>query len=705
MNALSLAIALALAAPVPTPVPVATPDPAADPAGSLPAVEVVGQRAEQGTLAGSAARLDAMELRSSRALTINEALRKVPGVVVRDEEGFGLRPNIGVRGLNPTRSTKVLLLEDGIPAAYAPYGDNASYYHAPIDRYAEIEVLKGVGMLRFGPQTIGGIVNYLTPEPPQDFGGRASLAGGNLGYANAHVSVGGMGFLFDAYRKQGDGARDNQRLRQADLNLKSVVELGAHALTFRATRLEEDSQVTYSGLTEAEYRNFGARYNPFRNDFFDITRQGGSVTHAWAPSEGVKLTTSAYGFVFKRDWWRQSSSTTDSQCGSAFTSARLAGQSVNVDACNSAQGRLRNYYTVGLEPRLLLTPAALGESGRLEFGVRAHRETQERRQVNATSPLGRVGTLAEDNRRVVQARAGFVEAVVDLGSVSLIPALRHERIEAERLNKLNGRGGELTESAWIPGLGAVWEIDANHRLYGGIHRGFAPPRVEDLIDNNGVAVDVDAEKSRNVELGLRGRFGMLSYDLTGFDVDFSNQVAVGSIAGGATPLAQGETRYRGMELALRHEGLDAGFARPYASAALTWLPVADQDSPLIAVSNGQIVGNSGAGKRLPYAPEFGATLRLGAYVADFDLSVEAVYVGEQFTDFANTLLPTANGQAGRIGGTTLANLALNWQPADQRFGVFLAVKNAFDRQYIADRTRGILPGMGRQILAGVELDY
>ncbi len=102
--------------------------------------------------------LDQAELESARVLSVAEALRKVPGVVVRDEEGFGLRPNIGIRGLNPTRSTKVLLLEDGLPFAFAPYGDNASYFHPPIERYERIEVLKGTGMLRFGPQTIGGVV-------------------------------------------------------------------------------------------------------------------------------------------------------------------------------------------------------------------------------------------------------------------------------------------------------------------------------------------------------------------------------------------------------------------------------------------------------------------------------------------------------------------------------------------------------------------
>ncbi|HKZ01776.1 MAG TPA: TonB-dependent receptor plug domain-containing protein, partial [Pyrinomonadaceae bacterium] len=110
-------------------------------------------------------------LENSRAQTSTEVLRKVSGLNVRDEEGFGLRPNIGIRGLNPTRSTKVLLLEDGLPLTYAPYGDNASYYHPPIDRFESVEVLKGSGQILYGPQTVGGVVNYITRTPPTARGG------------------------------------------------------------------------------------------------------------------------------------------------------------------------------------------------------------------------------------------------------------------------------------------------------------------------------------------------------------------------------------------------------------------------------------------------------------------------------------------------------------------------------------------------------
>ncbi len=673
----------------------------------MPEVEVVGNAIAQREQPGSAAVIDQAELERSRTLTVSEALRKVPGLNVRDEEGFGLRPNIGIRGLNPTRSTKVLLLEDGIPAAYAPYGDNASYYHAPLDRYARIEVLKGVGMLRFGPQTIGGVINYITPAPPEEFSGYAQVAAGNREMRNVHVSIGGRGALFDLMHKQGDASRENQHLEQTDLNLKYVARLGDNqGLTLRMNRLTEDSQVTYSGMTEAEYANFGREYNPFANDHFDIERWGGSITHEIGLGAAT-LTTSVYGFRFDRDWWRQSSTTTDTQCGNAFRDARLRGERVDPDACNSAQGRLRSYETWGIEPRLFFSHEALGIAQDFEAGVRWHEESQDRRQVNAPTATGRSGNLVEDNLRDTEAFAGFVENRLRFGGLIVAPIVRFESIDYARANRLSGREGTSDLDELIPGIGVNWAVDDAITVFAGVHEGFAPPRTEDIIDNSGGSVEVDAERSTNWEFGARGTLGTrTTFEAALFHNDFSNQIAVGSVAGGNTPLAEGEAVYTGAELSLNFDGQDLFAAGgPYASLALTTLQTARQESPFVAVANGVAVGGSAAGKRLPYAPRWTGTARVGWQQGAWDVSAEVQSVSEQFSDFANTDAPVASGQLGMISGWAVWNLAVNWMPAERGWSAFAALKNAGDRDYIVDRTRGILTGSPRQFVAGVRYAF
>lgn len=150
----------------------------------LPTVEVIGAPAALVGIPGSGTLLSAGLLKAINPRDAGQALRVVPGLLVRDEEGLGLRPNIGIRGLNPTRSAKVLLLEDGIPFTIAPYGDNATYYHPPVERFDRIEVLKGSGQIRYGPQTIGGVINYLTPALSREWKGLITTTIGNREYLN-----------------------------------------------------------------------------------------------------------------------------------------------------------------------------------------------------------------------------------------------------------------------------------------------------------------------------------------------------------------------------------------------------------------------------------------------------------------------------------------------------------------------------------------
>lgn len=698
---LTTCVALALACP---PL-LAAPDPAQAPR-TLATVEVVAKDEQGRPAEGSSSILDSTVLVSGRALSVNEALRKVAGVTVRDEEGFGLRPNIGIRGSNPTRSAKVLLLEDGLPAMYAPYGDNASYYHAPLQRYDRIEVLKGAGLLRFGPQTTTGAINYITPDPPREAEGHVQLSGGTRGYGALEASLGGGGALLDLGHKRGEGARDNTRLEQSDVFAKySMTVNEQHSLTLRANYLREDSQVGYSGITDAELRNFGSQHYPFKDDLFDIRHTAVSASHAYTPSEGLQLLTSAYASRFDRDWWRQSSTTSDTQCGTAFRDARYRGERVDGRACASNQGRLRSYDMWGVDSRLSLPTSAFGTPGSTELGLRWHEEDQDRRQINGASAAARTGTLVESNVRTTEALAAFATTTFDLGPVQLTPSLRRENIDFSRRNRLAGglAGADSTaETLW--GMGANWDPAANTTVFFSAHEGFSPPRVEDLIAGNGTSTEVGAESSTNLELGVRHRYGKLNVDATVFHTDFDNQLAVGSIAGGSTPLAQGETLYEGLELTLAFNrgALTSRSGEWYSDVALTWLATAEQTTALRRVDNGLAVNGSVAGNRLPYAPEFTATARLGYARGAWDASLEMQHVGSQWSDFGNTRAPVVNGdgQFGQLDAYDTWSATINYEPALVGWSGFLTVKNLTDSEHVVDRTRGILLGNPRQVVVG-----
>jgi len=670
---------------------------------NVPRVDVIGSQSEWFATPSSATVVSNEELETSHVMTTSEALRKVPGVVTRDEEGMGMRPNISIRGLNPTRSTKILLLEDGIPLAYAPYGDNASYYYPTIDRFSSIEVLKGANQIKFGPQTIGGVINHITPNAPEKFGGHVSVTAGNRDYVNTKVNVGGSGMLLDYTHKQGEGARDNTEHNVDDLNFKVTKAISDdHALTLRANYFSEDSQVSYTGLTRAEYNNFGGEYNPFKHDDFEITRYGTSLTHDWQINTNALLTTNVYYSHFDRDWWRQQSNSSAGNIAAgagcaAVGAGRIVGLRVDTDTCLGNQGRLRTYETYGVEPRLSLNHGL----GLLEVGVKAHYEDQYRRQKNGTSPAARTGTLAENNARETNAYSGFVSNRFDIGDFSITPAVRYEHVENKRKNRLTGAQGEATLHEWVPGISFAYTPNAQYTFFAGVHEGFAPPRTEDLISNTGGSVDVDAEESTNYEVGFRAQPSkQFSLETTAFYNDFDNLIAVGSVASNVA-LSQGKATFAGLELLGRYE-FDNGI---YTRVAYTWLPVAEQDSSFRRVDNNAIVGGSKSGNRQPYAPKNTVTAALGYKVGNWDAMIEAVHVGRQYADFAETKAVDATGQFGEISSYTIYNAAVNYKLSEYKTTLFLVGKNIFDKDYIVDRTRGILTGMPALIQLGARYDF
>lgn len=693
-------------------------------AEALTEVVVVGSRARARSLSGAAQVLDAADLRDARVLTVNEALRKVPGVYARDEEGLGLRPNIGIRGLNPTRSSKVLLLEDGLPLAFAPYGDNASYYHPSFERFERIEVLKNAGQIAFGPQTIGGLVNYISPRAPESFEAGVTAQGGDHGLRGLTVDIGdrvdatGTGWRLVANRKLSDGTRDNVDLDVTDAALRLEQDFGAdQSLTLRASGYRERSQVPYSGLTLAEYRT-APRSNVFRDDFFAIDRTAFAATHGvelGATPGAARLQTSVYHTRLQRDWWRQSSNSR--QRPNDASDPACAGMQNLGTTCGN-EGRVRGYRTTGIEPRLSMEGRLGAVPASLRAGLRLHQERQHRLQLNGDTPWARtagVGPNAgvrEDNERKVDARAAFVEASFTVGRLSFSPGLRREEIDYSRTNRLTDRSGESRLTQWIPGFGVTVELAPALTMYGGLHRGFAPPRVEDIVGNDGGSVELDAELSWNSELGVRWQpTEDARLEVAVFDMDFENQIVAASLAGGAGAgmTNAGRTRHRGVEIGAevegdlrigdRHRGEVA--LRPYARIAYTWLPVARYEGERYSAIPGS-GAVSVAGNRLPYAAEQQGTLTLGLRLPrGVTAQIEADYTGGLYTDDLNTVAITADGQRGRIGSRTLWNATLQWSPTDATT-LFVAVKNATDQLYIADLSRGILPGAPRQFAFGVE---
>jgi len=715
----------------------------------LPLTEVIGigpNALEH--IPGSGRVVTKEDLERNHRFTINEALREVPGVNVRDEDGFGLRPNIGIRGLNPTRSTKVHIMEDGVPIMLMPYGDASSYYFPPLFRFDRIEVLKGSGQLLFGPQSIGGVMNLITRMPSATPQGNFQVTGGNLSYMNTHFDYGGMwgknGYLLDVTHYQGTSPRFFQnRVKVDDATFKTVQELSDRTtILAKFNYYREDSTLGYQGITEKQWGE-DAHHSPFQNDKMDFSRIGFHVAVNHMFTANLTSTTNFFGHHISRDWGRQMQDqdgvpgATCTLTGTTVGGGCVTGNNINATAADAlpANGRFvnaRKYWVYGVEPRFHLDHKVLGVNSEADFGVRYMSEQSERKQfINITSGTGQscpptqTGCLGEDTLRTTNAYALFFQNRFHVtNQITITPGFRVEHVNYDQQNKLANAGTgvfsktSLTEV--LPGIGITYSPIKQYTLFAGVHRGFAPPQISDAIQSN-VVVDLDAELSWNYELGLRGQPAhWLGFETTLFRMDFQNQIISQSVAGGsgATNTNGGRTAHTGIEFATKMDLLDLAKGQNKneditVDINYTWLGQAEfrgnRNSSLSssALLPGEATTVSVNNNRLPYAPKNMLTAGLGYANRNigFDIRMESQCISDMFGDDRNTHNPTPNGQRGIIRGWCIMNASANQYVKPINTTFFVTGKNLLDHTFMVDRTRGIYPGLPLLVQAGAKWTF
>ncbi|WP_305042143.1 TonB-dependent receptor family protein [Geoalkalibacter sp.] len=660
----------------------------------LPRIDIIGSAAEAlERTPGSATVITQEKLEATRPLSTQDALRREPGIHAVETDGYGFFPRIGVRGLNPDMSKKVMLLEDGAPIALGPYTDPAAYYHPPIERMERIEVLKGSGSLRYGPSTIGGAINYVTKNPPYQPGGALTLTGGNQGFRSLLFDYGGtwdnVAAGISYLKKAGDGNRQNNDFDVDDLVLKTGFGIGANQFVgVKLTYYNNDSQSTYLGLTQREFEE-NPRQNKAAQDRLEVERYSLDLNHELQITPDLTWRTLLYANNAVRDWWRED--------------FRFNADTGLNEMRGTNGGRLREFTLAGVDTRLEFNHETLGIRNETDFGVRLHTEEMTNQRVNGATADARSGVIREDDLREADALAVFLQNRFHLTErLALTPGLRVESYRQKRaIHRWDSAdvnaSNKTSNTEWVPGIGATYKLSDALVLFGGIHRGFAPPRVADAVANDGDAIDLKAERSNNYEAGVRGRLPRLSYEVTAFRYDFSNQIIQASQAGGATSelTNAGKTINQGFEVGI---GADLGWGFGL-DANWTHVPTAKLDSTRI------LGGIDRKGNRLPYAPENLVNATLSYRQGPWGTGLQYQFVDQQFADFENTRVGSANGRTGILPSYSLWHLNGDYQ-VTERIQVFASVKNLFDKKYIASRApEGIFPGLERLISAGVKMNF
>ncbi|MFY8064290.1 MAG: TonB-dependent receptor family protein, partial [Usitatibacteraceae bacterium] len=356
--------------------------------------------------------------------SIIETIREIPGLHVVGEDVAGTHLNIGLRGLNSRRSSRTLLLEDGAPTIFfAPYGDPSAHYSTPLDRVDRIEVLKGSGQILYGPQTMGGMINFVTrPVPTDGTRGSIKISGGNRGYYDGHFSVGSGtengGLMIDVLKKQGDGIRREHGFDLQDVALKGMYKIGSNQrITGKYSNFQEDSRFSETGLTAAEYRAnpLGAdgTLADLRQERFTMKRDMAQLIHELDLNEKAKLSTQLYYTKTNRQSRR-------------FREFELDDGPPATYELSSTQHaiRPRTYQTYGIEPKLQLRHSSFGMENETVVGFRYHEERIDRKKY--TFDPNFTASAEEDERLKVnvKAMAAYAQNTFLTGDWAVTPGVR-----------------------------------------------------------------------------------------------------------------------------------------------------------------------------------------------------------------------------------------------------------------------------------------
>ncbi len=714
---------------------------------------------------GTASLISKEEIELKNPTGTGDALQSLPGIFLAGDDGFGnSRLSISIRGLDPRRSARTLILEDGIPIQPAPYIYPNSYYNPPIERIDKIEVIKGSASIKYGPQTMGGVINYITTRPKQKSGGIMKLTGGTYDYGSLLVDFSGIGKK-DNFKtglqllvKRGDGFRENNDFRQYNITVKNLWQISSDKTLYTKLNYNNEfANATYTGLTDYSFKK-NPLFNPKKNDEFKIQRIALDVIYSQKHSDKLSSRISFYANHFKRDWWRENDVFIKSSSLKAYDLGTKVGfglgeitpqqyfsntDLVRVGNSSSNFGILRSFYVIGVEKQYNYKHKLGKKKAQLVAGFRLHNEIFKDNYKIGDSPTDRVGkwytTDASGKKTVLngaksfsletRALSAYAEEEVNLTDKLLVNiGLRTELFEQSQINRLNGNQfNDKTSFVLLPGIGFNYALDTASRwnVFGGLHRGYTAPSSAAFslpfinTGNNGGTIKLTPEKSWNTEFGLRSNTKYLQTEMAIFYNIISDIVTA---ARGTIFFEPGSVNTAGLEFSShilfnkRYKNLPTlHFNYTYLYTRITKAEVKD-------FLTGDTV--SVVGKQMPYAPTHSFVIGLQKKLMKNKLTlfVDYVYSARVFADMQNLTKKQVDnsnikglGIAGEIPNWGIWNTGARYKVKKTTFS--LTAKNFLDKIYISSRlhsqpgrptagqSSGILIGSRRQVNLSVTFKF
>ena len=668
------------------------------------------------------------ELEQFNHTDIHRIIGRIPGVYISEEEGLGLRPNIGIRGTGSSRMEKLNVMEDGVLIAPAPYASPAAYYSPTAGRMESIEVRKGSTQIKHGPFTTGGSLNYISTAIPLEQMNSVSLDLGSFGKTLLHAKSGGtngkLGYLVELFSDNTDGFKEldgggSTGYGKTDFMTKLRYSFSdAHAIEFKYSMTDEISDETYLGLTDTDYSsNPLRRYRATALDEMDADHTQLMLSYAAKLSDNMTLAVVGYSNDFARNWYKLnkvngaklSTIASDSSSDGFSDFYDLMDAMDSVDDAYRIKANNREYYSSGVQAALNV---AIGGHD-LQVGMRVHSDEMDRFQWEDRYKMaaGKLVMTTEavkgsDSNRIDSAEATsiYIEDKFKTNLLTITAGMRYEDITVMRDDwgktdpdrTLDPSQREHNMSIVVPGVSLEYELSDNQNLSLSMHKGFAPPGP----GTSGVTDEaVDPETSMNTELGYESWNGYSGVKVIYFMNAYDNLLGADTAAAGAGTDALyngGAIDISGFEFYLRRLLVDNGTLQ--MPLELSWT---NTSSEFAESFDSDFWGDVSKGDELPYLPENMFTVNLGLNVDKISTNLSLKHTSEMRTTAGSGSLVSGS----KTDATTIIDVGVRYD-LQSNIKLSVGVNNLMDDDgIVARRPYGARPTMPRSFSLGVDYTF
>lgn len=636
-------------------------------------------------------KISATTINDTKPTLIAELINKVSGVAMlnlnNEQHGMSIRQPMGT-------SNYYLYMEDGIPMRSMGVFNHNALIEMNIFAISNIEVVKGPASSLYGPEAVGGAINFITQKPTAILTAKVGTHFDNFGYKRVQYGTGGLitkklGFYVGGfYAQQQNGWMSNSDYDKNSINARLDYELTKKTKLILASSLNHYYSQTGGSVDSIAFysRNYVSSTD-FTYRKVKSLRVRFSVEHTWNKNNNTIL----------HLFYRGNSIEQNPAYTIRWTTGKLiASGQVNVNSLTSKGFILQHAIDIKPIKTKIIAGISLDNSPTtynayqvdLDAQLRADKLSVEKYTIKKERPDIK---LADYSAILLNYAAYAQTEIKPIKKLSITLGGRYDVMSFNYNNYLDVSSGIKSYQQFSPKIGVTYKIIPNIGAYTNYAKGFSPPGLTSIFikkPNTNPAefyYNLTPAQFTNYEAG--GWVSLFKNKLD-LDISFYEMVGRNELLSIRQPdnstdyQSAGKTTHRGIEYGITYRPTYEWMIRFSGTNAMHRFDefvLSTKSTDAIKDVNGKIMPGAPswiANSEIVYKPKYIKGLRVG---------IEWQHMSSWYQDQVNNVKYDDRGVFG-VKGISVLNVRVGYQWKGVE--VFCNIMNITNELYAFNATRG-----------------